>query len=160
MVKGKWKKRSPGRATTIHCSPSLALNDLPFTIYQLQLGEVLPMKKLSFTFCGLALAFVFAAAVPAEAQTGTVAKGPDASVTRDPDAEKAAMKNLEAARHYFKLKKAYYASRERAEEILVAFPDFTLTDEVLYIAGMSGLYLSEGKGKQPVPKTLPPERAE
>jgi outer membrane protein assembly factor BamD (BamD/ComL family) len=119
------------------------------------------MKKSSFTFYGLALAFVFAAAaVPAAAQTGTVAKGPDASVTRDPDVEKAAMKNLEAARHYFKLKKAYYASRERAEEILVAFPDFTRTDEVLYIAGMSGLYLSEGKGKQPVPKSLPPERAE
>ena len=116
------------------------------------------MKKLSFTFYGLALV-VLLAAVPAAAQTGTVAKGPDATVTRDPDVEKAAMKSLEAARHYFKLRKAYVASLSRAEEILVAFPDFSRTDEALYIAGMSSLYLSERKGKQ-APPTAPPDKAE
>ena len=116
------------------------------------------MKKLLLSLSCAALV-VWCGAGPAAAQTGTVAKGPDASVTRDPEAEKSAMKNLEAARHYFKLKKAYYASRDRAEEILVAFPDFTRTDEALYIAGMSSLYLSEGKGKQRVP-TSPPDKAE
>lgn len=116
------------------------------------------MKKLLLSLPGVALVLMLAAA-PAAAQTGTVAKGPDASVTRDPDAEKAAMRNLDAARHYFKLKKAYVASLSRAEEILVGFPDFTRTDEALYIAGMSSLFLSEGKGKQAVPKS-PPDKAE
>lgn len=116
------------------------------------------MKKLLLSLSCAALVASFAAA--AAAQTGTVAKGPDASLTRDPDEEKAAKKSLDAAWHYFKLRKAYYAARERAEEILVAFPAFTRTDEALYVAGMSGLYLSEGKGKQPVPKSLPADRAE
>jgi hypothetical protein len=53
---------------------------------------------------------------------GGVKQGPD--VTRDPDMEKESLHNLEAARLYFKLRKAYVAS------------------------GKSNLYLSEGKGKQ------------
>ena len=117
------------------------------------------MKKLLLSL-SCAAVFALSSAGSASAQTGTVAKGPDASVTRDADEEKAALKSLDAARHYFKLRKAYYASRERAEEILVAYPNFTRTDEALYISGMSSLYLAEGKGKQPVPKSLPADRAE
>jgi outer membrane protein assembly factor BamD (BamD/ComL family) len=116
------------------------------------------MKKLSFTLSGLALC-LFLGAASAAAQTGTVAKGPDESVARDPEAEKSALKSLDAARHYFKLRKAYVASLSRAEEILVGTPDFSRTDEVLYIAGMSSLYLSERKGKQ-APPTSPPEKAQ
>ncbi len=116
------------------------------------------MKKFSATLFGLALA-VFLTTLPSAAQTGTVAKGPDESVVRDPEVEKTAKRNLDAARHYFRLKKAYVASLSRAEEILVAYPDFTGTDEALYIAGMSSLYLSEKKGKQ-APPTSPPDKAQ
>lgn len=92
---------------------------------------------------GLAL-FVFAPSV-ARAQGG-VKQGPD--VTRDPDLEKDSLHNLEAARLYFKLRKAYVASLQRCEEIIAGNPNFSKIDEVLYIAGKSTLYLSEGKGKQ------------
>src|SRR5204863_262876 len=55
---------------------------------------------------------------------------------------------LETARLYFNLKKAYVASLQRCEEIIAGNPTFSKIDEVLYIAGKSNLFLSEGKGKQ------------
>ena len=102
------------------------------------------MKKLYLiAIVGLAL-IVFAPSV-ASAQGGAK-QGPD--VTRDPDMEKDSLHNLEAARLYFKLRKAYVASLQRCEEIIAGNPTFSKIDEVLYIAGKSNLYLSEGKGKQ------------
>ncbi|HKC63545.1 MAG TPA: outer membrane protein assembly factor BamD [Pyrinomonadaceae bacterium] len=88
--------------------------------------------------------------------------GPDASTVRDPDLEKDDLHNLEVARQYFKLKKAYYASLDRTEEIIAGNPNFAKIDEALYIAGMSSLYLSENRGKQkiagiPEKKRLKPE---
>jgi outer membrane protein assembly factor BamD (BamD/ComL family) len=109
------------------------------------------MKKSLLTVCGVALSIFFA--IPAQAQSGTVAAGP--AVARDADAEKSAMHELEVARHYFHNKKAYLASFKRADELIAGYPEFSKLEEVLYIAGMSGFYLSEGKGKQPLPKTEP-----
>src|SRR3954447_16937444 len=77
---------------------------------------------------------------------GGARQGPD--VTRDPDIEKESLHNLEAARLYFKLRKAYVASLQRCEEIIAGNPAFAKIDEVLYVAGKSSLYLAEGKGKQ------------
>jgi outer membrane protein assembly factor BamD (BamD/ComL family) len=77
---------------------------------------------------------------------GGAKAGPE--VTRDPDMEKDSLHNLEAARLYFNLKKAYVASLQRCEEIIAGNPTFSKIDEVLYIAGKSNLFLSEGKGKQ------------
>ena len=116
------------------------------------------MRVFASTFLGAALALVFGLVAP-EAQTGTVAKGPDESVARDPEIEKSATKSLDAARHYFKLKKAYVAALSRADEIIVDNPQFSKLDEALFIAGMSSFYLSEGKGKQ-APPTSPPEKAQ
>ncbi|MCA1632875.1 MAG: hypothetical protein LC802_03935 [Acidobacteria bacterium] len=112
------------------------------------------MKKYLLMLCGIALASACAAS-PALAQTGTVAKGPDPSVVKDDDAEKSAKHELEVARHYFKMKKAYFAAYKRTNELIAGYPEFSRLDEVLYIAGMSGLYLSEGKGKQGPPKDTP-----
>jgi outer membrane protein assembly factor BamD (BamD/ComL family) len=58
------------------------------------------------------------------------------------------MHNLEVARNYFKLKKAYVAALKRAEEIIAGNPNFTRIDEALYMAGASSLWLAENKGKQ------------
>ncbi|MFS8085079.1 MAG: hypothetical protein ACMG6H_05565 [Acidobacteriota bacterium] len=102
------------------------------------------MKK----FCLIAiaaLATLVMAPSAARAQ-GAAKQGPE--VTRDSDQEKDSLHNLEAARLYFKLKKAYVASLQRCEEIIAGNPTFSRIDEVLYIAGASNLYLSEGKGKQ------------
>jgi outer membrane protein assembly factor BamD (BamD/ComL family) len=112
------------------------------------------MKKYMLMLCAVVLTAVCAAS-SARAQTGAVARGPDPSVVKDNDAEKSATHELEVARHYFKMKKAYFAAFKRSNELIAGYPEFTRLDEVLYIAGMSGLYLSEGKGKQAPPKGTP-----
>jgi outer membrane protein assembly factor BamD (BamD/ComL family) len=112
------------------------------------------MKKYILMLGGVVLLSAFAAS-PARAQSGTVAKGPDPSIVKDDDAEKSAKHELEVARHYFKMKKAYLAAFKRTNEIIAGYPEFSRLDEVLYIAGMSGLYLAEGKGKQAPPKGTP-----
>jgi outer membrane protein assembly factor BamD (BamD/ComL family) len=46
----------------------------------------------------------------------------------------------------------------RCEEIMAAHPDFSKMDEVLYLAGMSSYYLSEGKGSQKVNLNIESEK--
>jgi hypothetical protein len=104
------------------------------------------MKKICLIVL-LTLAFIAAAPRWAQAQGGAK-QGPD--VVRDPDMEKDSLHNLEAARLYFKLRKAYKASLARCEEIIAGNPTFSKIDEVLLIAGESSLRLSENKGKQAV----------
>lgn len=101
------------------------------------------MKKFCLlVICSLAL---FVAAPFARAQSNAK-QGPD--VVRDPDLEKDSLHNLEVARHYFKLRKAYIAALQRCEEIIAGNPVFSKIDEVLYLAGESSLRLAENKGKQ------------
>src|SRR5215510_9863144 len=85
---------------------------------------------------------------PVSYAQGGVKGGPDPSTLRDPDLERDSYHNLEVARNYFKLKKAYVASLKRCEEIIAGNPNFAKIEEVLLMAGQSSLWLSEGKGKQ------------
>ena len=103
------------------------------------------MKQL-FTLVFLFLACVYCA--PGVVAQGTVRSGPDPSTLRDPELEKDSMHNLEVARNYFKLKKAYVAALKRTEEIIAGNPNFTRIDEALFIAGSSSLFLAQNKGKQ------------
>ena len=112
------------------------------------------MKRFLLTVCGLALAAGVASS-EARAQGGTVAKGPDAEAVRDAEAEKSARHELEVARTYFKNRKAYFSSLKRADELVAGYPEFSRIDEALYMAGMSAVYLVEGKGKQKL-ASLPP----
>lgn len=92
---------------------------------------------------------IFAAAnLCASAQTIGAKQGPDASTARDQEMERDSQHNLEVARHYFKLKKAYKAAVARCEEVIAGNPNFSHIDEVFYIAGISSLRLSENQGKQ------------
>jgi hypothetical protein len=77
-----------------------------------------------------------------------VRQGPDPSTLRDPDLERDSLHNLEVARNYFKLKKAYVASLKRCEEIIAGNPNFAKIEEVLLMAGQSSLWLADKKGKQ------------
>lgn len=104
------------------------------------------MKKVCLVTL-IALAIFVSAPAAAWAQGGAQ-QGPD--VVRDPDMEKDSLHNLDVARQYFKLKKAYKASLARCEEIIAGNPTFSKIDEVLLIAGVSSLRLSENKGKQSV----------
>ena len=85
---------------------------------------------------------------PATYAQGGVKSGPDPSTIRDPDLEKDSYHNLEVARNYFKLKKAYVAALKRCEEIIAGNPNFARIEEVLLMAGQSSLWLSQNKGKQ------------
>ena len=100
--------------------------------------------KIKFLLLLLVL-FVFSA--PAAFGQG-VRSGPDASTLRDPDLERDSLHNLEVAKNYFKLKKAYVASLKRCEEIIAGNPNFSKIEEVLLMAGQSSLWLSQSKGKQ------------
>src|SRR5215217_6308546 len=92
------------------------------------------------------VAVLFVSAPAARAQG--VRTGPDPSTMRDPDLEKDSLHNLEVAKNYFKLKKAYVAALKRCEEIIAGNPNFARIDEVLLMAGQSSLWLSQNKGKQ------------
>ena len=72
------------------------------------------------------------------------------AIDRDPLMEQDAKHNLDVAKQYFLLKKAYKGVLERFEETYAAYPTFSKIDEFLYYAGMSSYYLAEGKGKQKI----------
>ena len=101
------------------------------------------MKKFCLAILILAVLTVFPSG--ARAQGGATQRP---QIVRDADLEKDSLHNLEVARHYFKLRKAYVAALQRAEEIKAGNPTFAKIDEVLYIAGKSSLNLAEKKGKQ------------
>jgi outer membrane protein assembly factor BamD (BamD/ComL family) len=98
-----------------------------------------------FILMAIIAALVLLAGANVMAQGGAK-QGPD--VARDPDAEVEALHNLEVARQYFKLRKAYVASLNRCEEVLAGNPTFSKIDEILYMAGVSSLNLANAKGKQ------------
>jgi hypothetical protein len=96
----------------------------------------------------LLLILLFVIAAPMSYAQGGVKGGPDPSTLRDPDLERDSYHNLEDARNYFKLKKAYVAALKRCEEIIAGNPNFAKIEEVLLMAGQSSLWLSQNKGKQ------------
>ena len=102
--------------------------------------------KVSFVLALVILAALLVTAPATRAQG--VRSGPDPSTLRDPDLERDSLHNLEVARNYFKLKKAYVASLKRCEEIIAGNPNFAKIEEVLLMAGQSSLWLAEKKGKQ------------
>src|SRR5215217_9190472 len=102
--------------------------------------------KVTYLFVLVMLAALFVSAPAARAQG--VRTGPDPSTMRDPDLEKDSLHNLEVAKNYFKLKKAYVAALKRCEEIIAGNPNFARIDEVLLMAGQSSLWLADSKGKQ------------
>jgi hypothetical protein len=102
--------------------------------------------RASFLWIFVVLVALFVAAPATRAQG--VRSGPDPSTLRDPDLERDSLHNLEVARNYFKLKKAYVASLKRCEEIIAGNPNFARIEEVLLMAGQSSLWLADKKGKQ------------
>jgi outer membrane protein assembly factor BamD (BamD/ComL family) len=101
--------------------------------------------RLGFLMVALVVALFFSAPV---ANAQGVRSGPDQSTLRDPDLERDSLHNLEVAKNYFKLKRAYVAALKRCEEIIAGNPTFSKIEEVLLMAGQSSLWLSENKGKQ------------
>ncbi|HEY0544594.1 MAG TPA: outer membrane protein assembly factor BamD [Pyrinomonadaceae bacterium] len=109
------------------------------------------MRK-TILMLGLILMALVGAQTAARAQGAS--RGPDPSTMRDAELERDSAHNLEVARLYFKTRKAYISALSRCEEVIAGNPTFSRIDEVLYIAGMSSMYLSEKRGKQ-APKEAP-----
>lgn len=101
------------------------------------------MKKAFLSLSFLFLLFTFSQAVKAQ-------EPPVSPTLQDTIFEEDAEHNLNVARQYFKLKKAYKGVLMRFEETFAAYPQFSKMDEFLYIAGASSFYLSNNKGKQKV----------
>jgi outer membrane protein assembly factor BamD (BamD/ComL family) len=108
------------------------------------------MKKSLLTLAGIALVLGLSS-VAARAQGAATPKASEATVLVEAELEKEMKHELDVARHYFKMKKAYLAALNRSEYIVAGYDRFTRYDEALYLAGMSSLRLSEGKGKQKSP---------
>jgi outer membrane protein assembly factor BamD (BamD/ComL family) len=111
------------------------------------------MKR--FLIALLVISFALGVQASAAYAQGAAKTGPDPSTLRDEDLEKDSLHNLEVARHYFKLKKAYVAAIKRCEEIDAGNPNFAKMDEVLFIAGESSLRLAENRGKQKIKDKTP-----
>ncbi len=116
------------------------------------------MRKVFLTVIALSIGLFVSA--PASYGQGAAKTGPATSVLRDADLEKDSLHNLEVARHYFKLKKAYVAAIKRCEEIDAGNPNFAKMDEVLFIAGESSLRLAENRGKQKTKEKTPEQLRE
>ncbi|HXG90902.1 MAG TPA: outer membrane protein assembly factor BamD [Blastocatellia bacterium] len=67
---------------------------------------------------------------------------------RDEVMEAQAKHNLDVARYYLTKRKAYEGARDRLQEIMETYPDFSRMDEVLYLLGEANLKL--GKKEQAV----------
>ncbi len=113
------------------------------------------MKKVFLLF---SLLIVLVGGAGAARAQGNASRGPDPTAVRDPEMEKDSLHNLEVARQYFKLKKAYLAALKRCEEVIAGNPTFSRIDEVFYIAGVSSLRLAEGKGKQKQTSEMTPDK--
>ena len=115
------------------------------------------MRKVFLTVIAISIGLLSAEASYGQSGAKT---GPAASVLRDSDLEKDSLHNLEVARHYYKLKKAYVAAIKRCEEIDAGNPNFAKMDEVLFIAGESSLRLAENRGKQKAKEKTPEQLRE
>src|SRR5881296_1216735 len=80
--------------------------------------------------------------------TVTVAQGPGKPMvpSRDPAMEIAAKHNLDVARWYLTKRKAYEGARDRLQEIIDTYPDFSRMDEVIFLMGE--VYLKLGKNEK------------
>jgi len=96
----------------------------------------------------LIIVFAFLISGQSTFAQGGAKNGPDPATIRDPELEKDSLHNLEVARQYFKLKKAYVGVLKRCEEVIAGNPNFAKLDEILFMAGESSLLLAENKGRQ------------
>ena len=74
-----------------------------------------------------------------------MAQGPSKPMTppRDSTMEVAAKHNLDVARWYLVKRKAYEGARDRRQEIIDTYPEFSRIDEVVFLLGEAHLKLKK-----------------
>ena len=88
----------------------------------------------------LSLSFLLAAAAGAYAQGAARGK---VDPPRDPLMETNATHSLEVARWYLTKRKAYEGARDRLQEIVDTYPEFSHIDEVFFLLGEASLKLNK-----------------
>jgi outer membrane protein assembly factor BamD (BamD/ComL family) len=102
------------------------------------------MFGMKFIASLLIFAFLLTASMAGAASAQGPARG-RIEPTRDETMEVAAKHNLEIARWYLTKRKAYEGARDRLQEIIDTYPDFSRMDEVLFLMGEAHLKLSKGE---------------
>jgi outer membrane protein assembly factor BamD (BamD/ComL family) len=89
--------------------------------------------------------FLVAFAALIVSQPSGFAQGPGKPIEspRDPVKEIAAKHNLDVARWYLTKRKAYEGARDRLQEIMDSYPDFSRMDEVVFLMGEASLKLKK-----------------
>jgi TolA-binding protein len=90
--------------------------------------------------------FIFAVALIAMSAASIAAQGPargPVEAGRDPAMEITAKHNLETARWYITKRKVYEGARDRLQEIIETYPEFSRMDEVLFWMGEVSLKLKK-----------------
>jgi len=95
-----------------------------------------------------ATTFLFVLTIAALAGSTGLAQGPGKPIEAPRDAEKeiAAKHNLDVARWNVTKRKAYEGARDRLQEIIETYPDFSRMDEVVFLMGE--IYLKLDKKEQ------------
>jgi tetratricopeptide (TPR) repeat protein len=99
------------------------------------------MQRMKLFAKTLSVAIAFLAPL----ETWTLAQGPGKPMnpSRDPTMEIAAKHNLDVARWYLTKRKAYEGARDRLQEIIDTYPDFSRMDEVIFLMGEAHLKLNK-----------------
>jgi TolA-binding protein len=105
--------------------------------------EVLTMFGMKFFAKTLAFALIALTAY----WMAALAQGPAKPMEppRDPAMETAARHNLDVARWYLIKRKAYEGARDRLQEIIDTYPDFSRMDEVVFLMGEANLKLKKNE---------------
>ena len=100
------------------------------------------MSRLKFTLRILVFALAAITTSTASLSAQGPARGP-VDAGRDPIQEISAKHNLETARWYITKRKAYEGARDRLQEIIDAYPEFSRMDEVLFWMAEANLKLKK-----------------
>jgi outer membrane protein assembly factor BamD (BamD/ComL family) len=98
----------------------------------------------------IATTIIFALTVGTFCSSSSAAQGPVKPIETPRDAAKeiAAKHNLEVARWNLTKRKAYEGARDRLQEIIDTYPDFSRMDEVVFLMGE--VFLKLGKNENAV----------
>ena len=102
------------------------------------------MYGMKFIARMLIFAFLLAASIASAASVQGPARG-RIEPARDETMEVAAKHNLDIARYYLTKRKAYEGARDRLQEIIDTYPDFSRMDEVVFLMGEAQLKLGKNE---------------
>jgi outer membrane protein assembly factor BamD (BamD/ComL family) len=102
------------------------------------------MSGMKFIACALVFVFLLVGSSVGAASAQGPARG-RIEPPRDEAAEVAAKHNLDIARWYLTKRKAYDGARDRLQEIIDTYPDFSRMDEVIFLLGEAHLKLAKNE---------------